>query len=209
MTWALSPPLTSIRWPACSLWPRESNKASKSLPRWSQAALAVGTTLHRPPQAEVWTQSAVQKPGPCCRLSHLSPGLPPNSFVHSPRELRSLPDTQIPLLGCRWCCCLGTHLTEALRFHHMLKPMMKLMMPRDQQEEEKEAEPHGSKIRSPLGWFLPGSLKRLGANAEENMNQQPGQEDSTLKSEMGTEGQIRDSWGHQSDVFFYNVSILL
>lgn len=63
------------------------------------------------------------------------------------------------------------------------------------------AEPRGSKTRSPLGWFLPGSLKMPGANAEENMNQQPGQGDSTLKSETGTEGQIGDSWGHQSDVF--------
>lgn len=52
------------------------------------------------------------------------------------------------------------------------------------------AETYGSKTRSPLGQFLPESLKMLGMNAGENTNQQPEQEDSTLKSEMGTEGQI-------------------
>lgn len=52
------------------------------------------------------------------------------------------------------------------------------------------AETYGSKTRSPLGWFLPESLKMLRVNAGENKSQQPEQEDSTLKSETGTEGQI-------------------
>lgn len=52
------------------------------------------------------------------------------------------------------------------------------------------AETCDSKTRSPLGWFLLESLKMLGVYAGENKSQQPEQEDSTLKSEMGTEGQI-------------------
>jgi hypothetical protein len=41
----------------------------------------------------------------------------------------------------------------------------------------------------------------LRVNAGENKSQQPEQEDSTLKSETGTEGQIWDSQDHKSDVF--------
>lgn len=139
VTWTLSPSFTSTRWPACSLWPQESHKASKGLLCWSQASLAVDTILHRPPQAEVWTQPAAQKPGPCCRLSHTSPGWPPNLLVCSPIGLRSLPDTQILVPGHRWWRRLGIHLYRSspliiLQFHHMLKPLMQLVIPGDQQE---------------------------------------------------------------------------
>jgi hypothetical protein len=136
VTQALLPSLTSTRWPACLLWPRKSDKASKDLLCQCQAQLAVGTTCTgHPRRGPDWASSP--EIGPICHIHHL--GWHQFYFVCSPIELKPLPDTQMVLLGHCWWHHPGAHLFRnslltTVQFHHMLKPVMKRLMPRVQQE---------------------------------------------------------------------------